>query len=135
VDAANELRKIVSAERLPITVAALNVEDDGSVSDAVDRVLVENAAVGLVIHAGFANLLRKGQEAPLQVLVDGTNSNTALIALGYINTIAAQFSQDYVADLAKAPREYRACSRSRSRSTSGPGSIRISTVNASSCLA
>ena len=48
-----------------------------------------------MIHAGFANLLRKGQAAPLQVMVDGTNSNTALIALGYINTIAAQFSQDY----------------------------------------
>ena len=45
--------------------------------------------------------LRKGQAAPLQVLVDGTNSNTALIALGYINTIAAQFSQDYTTDLAE----------------------------------
>ena len=64
----------------------------------IDR---SDAAVALVIHAGFANLLRKGQGAPLQVLVDGTNSNTALIALGYINTIAAQFSQNYVTDLAE----------------------------------
>ena len=60
----------------------------------IDR---SDAAVALVIHAGFANLLRKGQAAPLQVVVDGTNSNTALIALGYVNTIAAQFSQDYSA--------------------------------------
>ena len=59
------------------------------------------AAVALVIHAGFAELLRKGQAAPLQVIVDGTNSNTALIALGYINTIAAGFAQDYAADLAQ----------------------------------
>ena len=64
----------------------------------IDR---SDAAVALVIHAGFANLLRKGQAAPLQVLVHGTNSNTALIALGYINTIAAQFSQDYTTDLAE----------------------------------
>ena len=64
----------------------------------IDR---SDAAVALVIHAGFANLLRKGQQAPLQVLVDGTNSNTALIALGYINTIAGEFSQDYAADLAQ----------------------------------
>ncbi len=59
------------------------------------------AAVALVIHAGFAELLRKGQAAPLQVIVDGTNSNTALIALGYINTIAAGFAQDYASDLTR----------------------------------
>jgi ABC-2 type transport system permease protein len=57
------------------------------------------ADVALVIHAGFAELLRKGQSAPLQVIVDGTNSNTALIALGYIDTIAAGFSQNYSTDL------------------------------------
>jgi ABC-2 type transport system permease protein len=59
------------------------------------------AAVALVIHAGFAQLLRKGQSAPLQVIVDGTNSNTALIALGYINIIAEAFAQDYATDLAQ----------------------------------
>jgi ABC-2 type transport system permease protein len=59
------------------------------------------AAVALAIHAGFAELLRKGQAAPLQVIVDGTNSNTALIALGYINSIAAGFAQDYATDLAQ----------------------------------
>jgi ABC-2 type transport system permease protein len=68
------------------------------VDGMIDR---SDAAVALVIHAGFANLLRKGQAAPLQVLVDGTNSNTALIALGYVNTIAGEFSQDYVTDLAQ----------------------------------
>ena len=48
---------------------------------------------------GLRQLLRKGQNAPLQVLVDGTNSNTAMIALGYVNTIAEEFAQDYVTDL------------------------------------
>ncbi len=58
-----------------------------------------DAAVALVIHAGFAELLRKGQGAPLLVIVDGTNSNTALIALGYISIIAEEFAQDYATDL------------------------------------
>ena len=58
------------------------------VTKAIDN---SDAAVALVIHAGFAELLRKGQSAPLQLIVDGTNSNTALIALGYMNTIAADF--------------------------------------------
>ena len=44
---------------------------------------------------GFAELMRKGQTAHVQIIVDGTNSNTAMIAVGYINQIAEQFSQDY----------------------------------------
>ncbi len=51
--------------------------------------------MALEIEPGFAELLRKGQTAHLQVIVDGTNSNTALIAVGYINQIADQFAQDY----------------------------------------
>ena len=43
-----------------------------------------SATVGVEIHAGFAQELAKGQTAPVQVIVDATNSNTALIASGYI---------------------------------------------------
>ena len=56
------------------------------------------ATVGVEIHAGFAQQLRKGEPAPLQVIVDATNSNTALIASGYISQIAAGFSQEYQQD-------------------------------------
>jgi ABC-2 type transport system permease protein len=55
------------------------------------------ATLAIVIHAGFAQKLDNGQSAPLQIDVDGTNSNTALIALGYINQITAQFQADQVA--------------------------------------
>jgi len=51
--------------------------------------------VAVQIHPGFAAKLRKGQTAPVQVVLDGTNSNTALIALGYVNQIAAGFADDY----------------------------------------
>jgi ABC-2 type transport system permease protein len=97
LDHTQESRELVarftSSDRLRIVRIAQNQEE---VDRMIDR---SDAAVALVIHAGFANLLRKGQEAPLQVLVDGTNSNTALIALGYINIIAAGFAQDYAVDL------------------------------------
>jgi len=56
------------------------------------------ATVALQIHPGFAQNLRKGETAPLQVIVDGTNSNTALIAVGYLNQIAARFALDYQRD-------------------------------------
>jgi ABC-2 type transport system permease protein len=99
LDRTQESRELIarftSSNRFSIVQRAQTQEQ---IDAAIDH---SDAAVGLVIHAGFANLLRKGQEAPLQVLVDGTNSNTALIALGYINTMAAQFAQDYVADLAQ----------------------------------
>jgi ABC-2 type transport system permease protein len=60
------------------------------------RNLIEGgqATVGLEIDAGFAQKLRKGQTAPLQVIVDATNSNTALIASGYISQIALGFAED-----------------------------------------
>jgi ABC-2 type transport system permease protein len=54
--------------------------------------------VGLEIDAGFAQKLRSGQTAPLQVIVDATNSNTALIASGYISQIALGFAQSYQRD-------------------------------------
>ena len=56
------------------------------------------ATVAIVIHAGFAQDLNNGWTAPLQVSVDGTNSNTALIALGYVSLIVAQFQAEEMAN-------------------------------------
>jgi ABC-2 type transport system permease protein len=50
------------------------------------------------IDSGFAQRLRNGQGAEVQVLVDCSNSNTALVALGYLNQIGAAFSRDYQTD-------------------------------------
>ena len=65
------------------------------VEDVIDR---GKATVALQINPGFAENLRKGQTALLQVIVDATNSNTALIASGYINQIALGFAKDYQQD-------------------------------------
>jgi ABC-2 type transport system permease protein len=71
---------------------------EAEVKHAIDR---SDAALAIVIHPGFAALLRNGQSAPLQVILDGTNSNTALISLGYLNVIVAQYSKDYAAALVR----------------------------------
>jgi ABC-2 type transport system permease protein len=86
------LSRVTSSGRFQVR-AVLN--DRSQIADVIDR---EEATVVLQIHAGFAQLLRKGQTAPLQVILDGTNSNTALIALGYINQIASEFAQDFERD-------------------------------------
>ncbi|MBI4520265.1 MAG: ABC transporter permease, partial [Gemmatimonadetes bacterium] len=48
--------------------------------------------VGLEIPVGFSRELKAGRGAVVQVLVDGTNSNTGTIALGYANRIVQQFA-------------------------------------------
>src|SRR5208282_5051417 len=65
------------------------------IRDLIDR---SAAVVAIQINPQFAEDLRKGQTASVQVIVDGTNSNTALISLGYIDQIATQFAQDYEND-------------------------------------
>jgi ABC-2 type transport system permease protein len=62
------------------------------IGDLIDR---GDVTVALQINSGFAQDLRKGQTAHLQVIVDSSNSNTALIAVGYVSQIASRFSQDY----------------------------------------
>ena len=58
----------------------------------IDR---EEVVMAIQINAGFARDLRKGQTAHLQVIVDSTNSNTALLGLGYVNRVAGTFARDY----------------------------------------
>lgn len=52
---------------------------------ALDR---GDAIVGLEIPRGFSEALRSGNGAPVQLLLDGTNSNTATVAQSYAERIA-----------------------------------------------
>jgi len=81
----------VATGRFPIVDVA---ENDAQVTRDIDS---GRTVVAIVIHAGFARDLLNGRTAPLEVAVDGTNSNTALIALGYVSQIVAQFQADQVA--------------------------------------
>lgn len=51
-----------------------------------------SAKVGVEIPPGFAEALRSGRSAPVQILLDGTNSNTATIAQGYLAKIVQSAS-------------------------------------------
>jgi len=50
------------------------------------------------IDSGFAQRLRNGQGASVQVIVDSSNSNTALVAIGYLNQVGVAFAQHYQID-------------------------------------
>jgi ABC-2 type transport system permease protein len=68
--------------------------------ETVHRLIDRGEVVMAVqINAGFSELLRKGQTAPVQVIVDASNSNTALVSLGYVNQVASKFAQDYQTEM------------------------------------
>jgi ABC-2 type transport system permease protein len=52
-----------------------------------------DAVVGLTIPVNFARDLRLGTGARIQILLDGTNSNTASVAQGYAERIVADFGR------------------------------------------
>ena len=87
--------RFVNSSRFRVSKIA---RDRRELGDAVER---SDAQIGIVVPPGFAALLRKGQTSPVQILVDGTNSNTALIALGYVGQIAGGVGQEYALDLAQ----------------------------------
>ncbi len=96
LDHSQESRELISRfSSSPYFDVQRQLTDYRQIGDLIDQ---GKATVGLEINAGFAQNLRKGQTAPLQVIVDATNSNTALIASGYITQIALGFAQDYQKD-------------------------------------
>ena len=96
LDHSQESRELISRfSSSPYFDVQRQLTDYRQIGDLVDQ---GKATVGLQINAGFAQNLRKGQTAPMQVIVDATNSNTALIASGYITQIALGFARDYQKD-------------------------------------
>lgn len=59
-----------------------------------DDLLHGRVTGGLVIPPGFARDLAAGRPAPVQLLLDGSDANTATVALNYSSAVAAGFSRD-----------------------------------------
>ncbi|MBL1292566.1 MAG: ABC transporter permease [Thiotrichales bacterium] len=61
--------------------------------------LIDNREVLLVLHIGqrFSASLIQGTSAPLQAIVDGRNSNTAMIAMNYLRSIVLDYNRNWLA--------------------------------------
>ncbi len=95
-DNSQESRELVSRiHATPYFDLQQRAANPQQIRDLIDR---GDTTMALRIDAGFAQQLRKGQTARVQVIVDATNSNTALIALGYLNQIAERYAGDYQRD-------------------------------------
>ncbi|MFQ5487259.1 MAG: ABC transporter permease [Gammaproteobacteria bacterium] len=70
-----------------------HIDHDGAIAPLIDE-----RQVLLVVHVGqrFSSDLLRGHGAPLQVILDGRNSNTAMIALNYLRAIVFDFNRDWL---------------------------------------
>ena len=75
------------------------VGDDDRARDLLDR---GKALLVLRMNKGFEDELRGGRSAALQIILDGTDSNTAGVVLNYSAKIAERFSQEVL--LTRFPR-------------------------------
>ena len=71
------------------------VENYPQLERAIDS---RDSMLGLVIPSGFARELDAGRSAPVQAIVDGSDSNTAGLVLGYAQAIALSFNQQLAVD-------------------------------------
>jgi len=54
--------------------------------------------VGVEIRSDFAQQLKKGKTVPIQIIIDGTNSNTAGIVSGYMNQLLQSYNLKLLQD-------------------------------------
>ena len=61
-------------------------------SEVMNLIVRGKVAVSIEIPSDFSRTLKKGNTATLQIILDGTDSNTTMIALGYTGQILSQYA-------------------------------------------
>lgn len=92
-----------------------HVGSDRRAAELIDR---SRVTVVLRMNRGFGEQLRAGRTARLQIIIDGTDSNTAGIVMSYAGKISAAFSEQLLAQrvtrlVGPVPRPGRAELRTR----------------------
>ncbi len=67
-----------------------NVSSYAEVERAIDS---GQALAAVIVPADFAARIESGRAAPVQLIVDGSDSNTAMIAIGYADAVARTYSE------------------------------------------
>ena len=67
------------------------VKDEREMKRLIDEGEVK---MGLVIPWDFSKTVKAGRKSPVQVVVDGTDSNTASIIISYVQAIGRQYTQE-----------------------------------------
>ncbi|MDD5691820.1 MAG: ABC transporter permease [Candidatus Omnitrophica bacterium] len=62
--------------------------------DIQDKIDKGDIMMALVIPKDFSHYIESGKIAPLQLLVDGSDANTATIAIGYVRSVVSKYNVD-----------------------------------------
>jgi len=77
-----------------------HIKHDAEIAPAIDH---KHALMVLHISPRFSDDLAAGESASLQVIVDGRNSNTALLALNYVRNVLLDFSAEWAHQQQRPP--------------------------------
>jgi ABC-2 type transport system permease protein len=95
--------------------------------DSIDPWLVEGRAqVALVIARGYGEDLASGRTPRVQVIADGTDSNSAVVGLGYASRIVAEAGGE--AQAARLQREAALAAAAARAGTAPAGFVRAGTI-------
>ncbi len=91
--AAQEL--VARIEGSPVFEVIAHIDHDAEVA-----ALINNRDALMVLHIGqnFSAGLQRGDSVSLQVILDGRNSNTAMVAMNYLRTILLDYNHAWLAD-------------------------------------
>jgi ABC-2 type transport system permease protein len=73
-----------------------NVADERQMTELLLR---EKVDMGIKIDHDFASIIRKGQTAPIQILVDGSMSNMASVRVAYTASVLDKFNRETLREL------------------------------------
>lgn len=74
------------------------IDSMDSVSEIDNYLDHERASLAFVIPPGFTQNLRSDRQAPMQVILDGSDPNFANISMGYVNGFINAYNQEILAD-------------------------------------
>jgi len=66
--------------------------------DIESKVNKGDVLMALIIPKDFSHYIESGKAAPLQLIVDGSDANTATIAMGYVRSVVAKYNIDLITD-------------------------------------
>jgi len=82
------IRRFSSSGYFDVTFSA---DSTSQLQDALDR---GSITLAIQINRGFSTDLKKRKPTAIQVLVDGTDSNTAMVAMDYVNRIVQKYGKE-----------------------------------------
>lgn len=74
----------------------LNMESYNNMEKSIEELRINKVRMILIIPEKFSSDLKKGKSTALQLIIDGSDANTANVAMGYAKIIVATFSRNVI---------------------------------------